>query len=416
MSLHATGRLRYALVASLLAAACSPPETETDVRSYTTRDSANVRIVENFSPGWTAGEKWTVAHEPRVAIGGSVEGEAAYQLFQASDATRLADGRIAIVNGGTKEVRVFDTAGIHVETVGGEGEGPGEFRLPFKIARSALDTILVFDGAYPGSVSQFNQTEYVDRTTLNRAALQEAFPGWFAEGGDLLPDGTLLLGLHNQETAGPAPEGAFRVENGWVRLTADGSRIDTVGFFPGWEHFGYQVDGQTTSNPLPFGANTYVVAGGDPVRVFVADSRVYEIRALADDGSVQTLIRREFLPQPVTEEDIRRTEDQYRSFLDRVPEAQRGRFLDYLDVVEYPDTKPVLGIVEVDAEGNLWVGDTDRAGDGQSMSVFDPTGVWLGHVILPPSLRIFEIGPDYVLGATRDELGIERVELYDLVR
>ena len=154
-------------------------------------------------------------------------------------------------------------------------------------------------------------------------------------------------------------------------MTADGSRIDTVGFYPGWEQFGYEVEGQTTANPLPFGANTYVAAGGSTVRVFVADSRVYEIRALSDDGGLQTVVRREVSPRPVTDEDIRQVEERYRGFLDQVPEAQRGRFLTFLDVVEYPETHAVLGIVEVDLEGNLWVGDTDGTGDVQSMSVFD---------------------------------------------
>ncbi len=400
--------------ATLVSAACSVDSSDGG-SGHAVRDSAGVRIVENYSPNWSEGEEWSVGLEPGVAIGGAQDGPD-YQLFQVSDATRLSDGRIAIVNSGTKEIRVFDAEGTHVETVGGEGEGPGEFRYPLKIARAALDTVRVFDGAYPGSVSLFDNTAFIERTSLDRAGLEAAFPGWFAEGGDLLPDGTLLLGLHNQAEAGPSPAGAFRIENGWTRMTADGSRIDTVGFFPGYENFGYESEGRMTGNALPFGANTYVVAGGNPVRVFVADSRVYEIRGLSDGGAVRTLIRRQDPPRPVTADDISRWEAQYRGFLDQVPEAQRGRFLEYLDVVEFPDTKPAFGIVEVDLAGNLWVGDTDRAGDGQSMSVFSPEGVWLGHVTLPPTLRIFEIGPDYVLGSTRDELGIETVALHELIK
>lgn len=399
---------------TLVSSACSVGSSNGG-SGHAVRDSAGIRIVENYSPSWSEGEEWRIGPEPAVSIG-VAEGEPEYQLFQVSDATRLEDGRIAIVNSGTKEVRVFDPGGLYVETVGGEGDGPGEFRYPFKIARAALDTVRVFDGAYPGSVSLFDNTAFIERTTLDRAGLEAAFPGWFAEGGDLLPDGTLLLGLHNQANAGPSPAGAFRIENGWTRMTADGSRIDTVGFFPGYENFGYESEGRMTGNALPFGANTFVVAGGNPVRVFVADSRVYEIRGLSDDGALRTLIRRDYPPRQVTADDISGWEAQYHGFLDQVPEAQRGRFLEYLDVVEYPDTKPVLGILKVDLEGNLWVGDTDRAGDGQSMSVFSPEGVWRGHVTLPPTLRIFEVGPDYVLGSTRDELGIETVALHELAK
>ncbi|MCL7959682.1 MAG: 6-bladed beta-propeller [marine benthic group bacterium] len=400
----------------LFASGCSPDSADLpDSSTYSVTDSAGVRIVDNHSPAWDTGEEWTVGTEAVVTIG-VADGEPEYQLFGVSDATRLADGRIAIVNSGTKEIRVFDSGGAWVETVGGEGEGPGEFMYPLKIAMAAVDTVLVFDGAYPGSLSRFANTAFVDRTPLNRAALNDAFPNWFAEGGDLLADGSLLLGLHNQETAGQTELGAYRMEIGWARMTADGSRIDTVGFLPGWEHFGYEVEGQKAANPLPFGANSYVVAGGNPVRVFVADSRVYEIRALSDDGAVQTILRREVSPRPVTDEDIRQVEERYRGFLDQVPEDQRGRFLTFLDVVEYPETHTVFGIVEVDLEGNLWVGDMDGGGDGQSMSVFDTTGVWLGHVKLAGNLRIFEIGADYVLGGKRDELGVESVLMYELDR
>ena len=48
--------------------------------------------------------------------------------------------------------------------------------------------------------------------------------------------------------------------------------------------------------------------------------------------------------------------------------------------------------------------------------MFDPEGVWLGPVTLPGRLQIVEIGPDYVLGTTRDELGVESVVMYDLDR
>ena len=43
------------------------------------------------------------------------------------DALVLSDGRIVVANQGTYELRVFNPSGIHFDTWGGEGEGPGEF-------------------------------------------------------------------------------------------------------------------------------------------------------------------------------------------------------------------------------------------------------------------------------------------------
>jgi hypothetical protein len=48
--------------------------------------------------------------------------------------------------------------------------------------------------------------------------------------------------------------------------------------------------------------------------------------------------------------------------------------------------------------------------------VFDPEGVWLGTVEVPPGLRIYEIGPDYMLGRWDDELGVEHIRSYRLIK
>jgi len=58
-----------------------------------------------------------------------------------------------------------------------------------------------------------------------------------------------------------------------------------------------------------------------------------------------------------------------------------------------------------------------RPGEARNRwSVFDPTGVWLGELSLPASLRVTDIGADYVLGVYRDEFGQESVRRYALWR
>jgi len=45
-------------------------------------------------------------------------------------------------------------------------------------------------------------------------------------------------------------------------------------------------------------------------------------------------------------------------------------------------------------------------------TVYRPDGVQLGNVEIPVGFRVSEIGADYVLGIARDELGVERVQMY----
>jgi hypothetical protein len=73
----------------------------------------------------------------------------------------------------------------------------------------------------------------------------------------------------------------------------------------------------------------------------------------------------------------------------------------------------------LDRAGNLWV---ERGTAGEDVGVeavaylvFDPVGVLLGTVSVPP-IRVLEIGDDYVMGIHRDELGVEFVHTYELLK
>lgn len=404
-----------ATVVVLLVPACAPETTaDAESSSYSVRDSAGIRIVENHAPTWQTAEGWSIAPEPSTEIG-SAEGDPEYMLFSVSDALRMPDGRIVVVNNGSREVRFYDSTGRYLDALGGEGEGPGEFRAPWRVRRLEGDTLVVWDMGYPGSLSFFDEAaNYVDRSTIDRARLSVAMPQWFAEGGELLPDGTFLLHLFKQEAPNMGRVGRYRSAGGWILSPVDVSRVDTVGFFLGREQFGYEYDGQVSSNGLQYGLNTFVTGGGAPVRIYVADSGQYEIRVFSSRGVIETIIRRSQEPIPVTEDEIREAADQYRQRLDQVPEEYRARLSAYLEVVEYPETKPALGTMKVDTEGNLWVMDTEKVDDHPAMSVFNPNGEWLGQVVLPTYVQIFEIGPNYVLGMRRNEFGIETVVLYEL--
>ena len=65
-----------------------------------------------------------------LAIGAVLDGDPPY-LFDKVDAlARDATGLLYVADSGSRTVRVFDHRGKHVVSIGGRGEGPGEFRLP----------------------------------------------------------------------------------------------------------------------------------------------------------------------------------------------------------------------------------------------------------------------------------------------
>ncbi len=97
-------------------------------------DSSEVQTVES----------WVLSEKPLVEIGVR-EGEEVYQLHRVSGSVRLEDGKILVVNAGSRELRLFEADGSYLRTFGRDGEGPGEFRNPAKIRKLAPDSILVWD-------------------------------------------------------------------------------------------------------------------------------------------------------------------------------------------------------------------------------------------------------------------------------
>jgi hypothetical protein len=83
----------------------------------------------------------------------------------------------------------------------------------------------------------------------------------------------------------------------------------------------------------------------------------------------------------------------------------------------WPDVMPAYGEFMTDAEGNLWVFEYLRPGDEEPRwTVVDPHGTMLGIVETPPRFRISQIGSDFMLGHWRDELGVEHVRMYELLK
>jgi len=83
--------------------ACGPDE---GARGLDTQlhDSAGIRIVENARPPEGSRLAWRIGPEPSLSIG-VLEGDEPHMLFAVRDATRLADGRIVVANGGSAELR-----------------------------------------------------------------------------------------------------------------------------------------------------------------------------------------------------------------------------------------------------------------------------------------------------------------------
>lgn len=145
---------------------------------------------EAGAPTGTDGDvsTWALSAEPVLRIG-VVEGDEAYQLHDVRDAVRLPDGRIALAHQGTREVRIYGPDGAFLTRSGGEGDGPGEWRLVAGIHDLGGDTLLVEDprldrfglvnagtGAYLGELDESLVTARVPQRRHRAGLILEAPP------------------------------------------------------------------------------------------------------------------------------------------------------------------------------------------------------------------------------------------------
>ena len=88
----------------------------------------------------------------------------------------------------------------------------------------------------------------------------------------------------------------------------------------------------------------------------------------------------------------------------------------------YPDHHPAFRRIYPDPSGHVWVElpnpEHPAPGSGvpTTWDVFDPSGAWLGSVEFPARFFVFEIGEGYVAGVWKDEMDVERVRVYELVK
>jgi hypothetical protein len=80
-----------------------------------------------------------------------------------------------------------------------------------------------------------------------------------------------------------------------------------------------------------------------------------------------------------------------------------------------PPTKPSYAKLLLDEIGRLWVQDFTLAGEPQLLRLFSQEGAYLGELLIPDGFTVFEVGSDYVLGRTTDDLGVHRVELWEII-
>jgi len=362
------------------------------------RDSSGIEIVENTVAAETAAEVWTLAQPARVVIGAS-DGGPAHQLFRVGGAVRLADGRIAVLNSGSFELRIFGATGEHVQTAGGRGEGPGEFARPNPLVRLSGDSLGVWDARLLRFTVFAPDGSFARVARLERAVLNPELVGVLAGNHIMLSDFRLDV-----------PDRGFATSSAtFVRYTGDGEFADSIGTFP-WMEIGIIGDpAQGRAGRRIFAPRTHAAALG--TRFWVGTAVESSIGEYDVDGGLRRIIRWSGDDRTVEPSHVARHLEA--RCADASPELC-SQFHELPVMERFPAHETLVA----DTAGNLWVQSFWRPAYGEEVPwrVFDGDGRLIARILLPAAVRPLDIGEDWLVGLRTDELGVERVLVQGIVK
>lgn len=376
--------------------------------AQTVRDSAEVRIV-TYEAGDRPGEQWRIGDAPLIELGGA-EAEGPIAFYRIAGVVRLRDGSLAVADGGSSEIRIFDWTGVHLRTLGGRGEGPGEFSELWEFWR-VENTLVGHDAAGRGHV-------FVADGQHIRSLPRSISPsGVRIRHFGYLGDGSLIGYWPDRST--DVPPGRSTLFMTLVKV--ESGKQSVMGRFPIRQ---VVRDGRGRLSYVVYGPRAHV---GALARAFcVGYSEEYSFRCFDALGRLRTVVvRKEWQSRRVTDADRQ-------VFFDGIDKANPGpraaRYrTEVREITEFAERFPPYGRFVGSTNDELWVGPlvpTDETlgtwkpspPDPTVWSVYSVDGEWLSDVTLPARFRLMEAGPDYVVGVVRDATDVERVVLYPLLR
>lgn len=329
---------------------------------------------------------------PALSVGGIAP--PAHIFGEVPDVARLPDDRIAVVDRQAQSVTIFDNRGHLVQTLGRQGEGPGEFLDPIGLVRMG-DSLLVWDWRQ-SRVTAFDLSS--DEATVIR--VDEVVnpthhfgdvPDGFVVGSVLFPDGG-------------TDSGSWTNDLGVIRWDSTQVELDTVVAVryreSEWVDEATRMAGSRTFSPR----GTFAAGNG---RIYWAagDSAVVHFWDHGETGKITWV----WPTRLVETGDV----DLYRErWLAGVSEGAHEAITNMIAKLPVAESYPVIADLVADVDGGVWVGIYSTPRDSSQTWLRFEDGQQTCRIEFPRSFEPSEGGSDWVLGVHEDELDVQSVQLW----
>jgi len=322
----------------------------------------------------------------------------------------LSGGRIAVVDGNDRVIRILKPDGTLLQSLGRRGQGPGEFEQLSDLWASSGDTIVAHDRrlfriqvGHPitGFTAAWSSTAVDDSTPY-------VLPAGVARGG--------IVVLASGQPIRPSDPPFVERPPQRLYLSRAGITTGVIAGFRGLEVYrgrGYALEG------VAFGKRTLYA---------VTDEEIYALDTVADtvtvhgmDGGLRRKISLRLPARPVGEENKRADRERRRKLVRQfigsgLPQAFIQGRLDAVDQIPSANSMPTASALHVDEGDRLWVKrfrpQAEEEAEGQVWIVFEGDGTPIGQFQLPGTLSVSKPSRGVIWTWGQDSIGVPFVQAW----
>lgn len=361
-------------------------------------DSSGVTTYE--APPDVQPASWAVSEAPAMVIGDRDQPDG-QPLYEIRSGRLFDDGSFVIANAGTHQVRFYSARGDLEQAVGREGPGPEEFGS-ISFLEVAADSVWLYD-VNPRRISVISRGGTFGRVVRFDGMSFERPVGVIG----VLGDGSVLVGHGDVPFTGePGP----RTHYERVHLVGPGgASTKLMGRFFESDTYWHAEGDALIDSGRPFGPEGLFFTHGE--HWFYTAGRQYRVEQYDSNGELRAIYAYRSDPPRVREGDLD-------AFLDRMLEGYERPTAWELRLrrVPLPERIPAYADLRVDHVGNVWARPHGGPDPENCWHVYQRQPALLAETCLPDHFEVLDIGEDAVLGVLRDELDVEHVAVYRLLK
>jgi len=313
------------------------------------------------------------------------EDDEKYMFYGLVYITVDSEENIFVLDGGNYRIQKFDKDGNYLQTIGGRGQGPGEFEQTMWIHIDLKNNIYVFDSLRRNLHVFDKNGKFIETRRLDHPLF---FGLGIAENGNILT-----------QTYFYSPEGSTR---DIVTMDSKGKVTKRIASYP--YELPPRINNRTLGNPYSHNLYFYPALDGGGV---YGHSSEYKLYILNNSGEMRFAIEKNEKPEAVTQKAKSELIDRY---LERQAKSNRGEKLTRDEVKKayiFPKFKPFFIGISSDNEGRIYVKRFklyDPEDRSEVYDLFSKDGYYIYRVKMPlPVSRmingsIYRIVPDQNTG------------------